>query len=172
MKVINASPALIEYDTIDISDNKVLFGQAPGVAVATLVITCFMIAGFFAPGPFWIYWAVGFALAIAGVFMVPDTRKFYTSQQIAKAQVVQTERVSEKRAGGSLGGAAVGGVLFGGFGAVVGAVAGGNEVNNYKNALIVFDDGNWVVFGDDAEGVVSREQFKSLVKMAGPRWAM
>jgi hypothetical protein len=86
--------------------------------------------------------------------------------EISKIGVIQHDRVGTKGMAGSLGGAAIGGVLFGGFGAVVGAVATGNKIEDFKNIAVKFTNGDWIVLenkGDWADKTV----FKRLVALEG-----
>ena len=170
MKVINASSSLSHISDIDISNNKILLGNDPRALMATIVMSLAIILGIVAPGTFWFYWVAGIVVSVLAYSSTPDNRKSYSKKQIAKAGITGHERVSKKRAGGSIGGAAVGGLIFGGAGAVVGAIAGGNEVSDYKNAFVEFTDGNWIVFGGESDGIESQVQFRSLAKLAGSKW--
>jgi hypothetical protein len=166
MKITNASADLIGTAEIEITDKGVSIGQRPGVAVGTVVMVLFVIAGIYVPGPWYVYWIAGFVLSIVAALKTPDGRKVYTPAQIESVTVLGMDRVGTKGAAGSLGGAAVGGLLFGGFGAVVGAVAGGNKVEEFKNICIVFTDGEWVVVTSE-KGFVSETGYQALIKMAG-----
>lgn len=166
MKITNASANLIGTQEIEITTDGVKIGQSPAVAVATVIISLAIIAGFFVPGPWYVYWILGVVLAIIAGFKTPDRRKIYTADEIESVTVLGMDRVGTKGAGGSLGGAAVGGLLFGGAGAIVGSVAGGNKVEEFKNICIVFTDGEWVVVTSE-KGFVGEVGYKALIKMSG-----
>lgn len=73
----------------------------------------------------------------------------YKLEEITDVKIVDktTLMAATKGAIGTLGGAAIGGSVFGEGGAIVGALAGGNNIKKEKETTlgIGFSDGNWVV---------------------------
>jgi hypothetical protein len=166
MKITNASASLIDQSEIEITRTDVRIGTNPKAQTAAGVIVLFIALGFFVPGPWYVYWCVGFVLGIITGIVTKDTRVRYTADQIETVSVLGTDRVGTKGAGGSLGGAAVGGLVFGGAGAIVGSIAGGNKIEEFKNICIMFTDGEWVVVSA-TNGFVNDIGYTHLIKMAG-----
>ena len=169
MKVVNGSTSLVDKQHISITPTEICFGRVQADAQAGLMILVAVCVGIFAPGPFLLYFALGIAMAVwaAKDDTTPDTRKRYKANEIARMVIGGVEHVGHKTAGGSLGGAAVGGLLFGGFGAVVGAVAGGNNLSEFNSVTVKFTDGEWVVLSGDNGTFTDSTELKLLLKLAG-----
>ena len=165
MKITNGSPKLVNKGEIDITPTDIRIGQDWRIIICSTIFVLGIIAGFFMPGPWWLWWVIGFVISLTP-FKAKDSRSSYTADQIEKVQVMGIDRVGTKGSGGSLGGAAVGGVLFGGAGAIVGSVAGGNKVEEFTNVVIKFTDGEWVVATSE-KGFVGDIQYQNLLKLAG-----
>lgn len=82
-------------------------------------------------------------------FFKNKTVSSYSVNDVTNFKVMNpnVQKVSTKGAVGTIGGAAVGGLLTGGFGAVVGGLASGNNIETFSttDVALEFADGNWVV---------------------------
>ena len=73
----------------------------------------------------------------------------YNATDVKKFKVLNpnVQKVGTKGTVGTVAGAAVGGILTGGVGAIVGGMAGGNQIETTSTTDCAFEmnDGNWVV---------------------------
>jgi hypothetical protein len=162
MKVLNGSPNILKAGEVFITHKDIAVGQDPRAIVGASVFILGAVLGFFMPGSFLIYWGLGFVGGVWLAMSTTDNRKKYLAGDIVSIQYNGASFVGTKGAGGSLGGAAVGGVLFGGSGAVVGAIASGNNIEQINNLAIKFNDGEWAVLSGG-------EDYKTLLTMAGSK---
>jgi len=168
MKITNGSPPLASKVSIGVTLTDIRIGEDKGAQNAAMVFVAAVISGMFIPGPWWIYWVLGGLLAWAINQSTADSRLRYTAEQIEKVQMLGLDRVGTKGTGGSLGSAALGGAIFGGVGAVVGSIAGGNEIEEFKNIAIKFTDGEWVVV-EAEKGKKGEIELQNLLKLAGTK---
>lgn len=187
IKIINGSGKLLNQDFVEITSDKISFGEDPmKLFLFRKIYKIFLMLIFFAMIPRvssvfaldyegYIFVCIGAAtLTFFCIFKIyyslppKDKRMIYQSSDIEAFQIDYNNGnnvVANKSMGGSLAGAAVGGALFGGFGAVVGANASGNNIVkiNYDTATttIRFVDGEWVV-------MILMENFdiKKILKLA------
>jgi hypothetical protein len=82
-------------------------------------------------------------------FFVNKTILSYSINDVKNFKVIDpnVQQVGTKGALGTIGGAAVGGLLTGGIGAIVGGLAGGNNIETFSttDVALEFNDGNWIV---------------------------
>jgi hypothetical protein len=168
LKITNGSAKFIQETVIEITSTEIKLGDDRRNTALFIGIGLGLIAAVFVPGPGILYSLGGVILGLILTYTKKDQRISYRSEQIEKVKVFDTNQVETKGMGGTVGGAALGGILFGGAGAVVGALAGGNNTSDFNNVAIKFTDGEWVVLS--AEGNLARNpQYQNLIKLAGSK---
>jgi hypothetical protein len=124
MKIINGSPNLAHKEKMSISPTEIRIGKEDEwpFTIGSMSIILGIMAGIFAPGPWWVYWIIGVLGCVVTVWSLSkkDSRPIYEAKHIMKVQVEGLDRVGTKGTAGTVVGAAVGGIMFGGVGAIVG----------------------------------------------------
>lgn len=174
MKISNGSELFINAGHIDVMPNKIIIGMSPRASAGMkmfgimLAIFAFIVIAFKVNATFVsIMFLASIVISIWSGMGTADNRKIYTAKQIENIAFLQTNRVSTKSVSGSLGGAAVGAVLFGGAGAIVGSVAAGNHVQEFKDICVKFTDGEWFVATKSNQ--IDEVEAKQLIRMAGKK---
>jgi len=113
-----------------------------------------------------------------GFFGNENTLACYKNDQVVKFKDFDSQEtvVAEKTKLGTIAGGVVGGVALGGFGAVIGALAGGNKSKKtaHKKIAMEFYDGNWIIieFEYDVETMIGKSNqniYEQIVKRYAKR---
>ena len=167
MQITNASSNLIGYKEIEITKTDVRLGKDPKAAMFAFVFMVVFIVGWLFFKEFLGGLVSGLVIGYISAKLTKDRRLRYTGEQIASVEVLGLDRVGTKSGAGSVGGAVVGDLLFGGVGAIVGASASGNKIEQFHNIGIKFVDGAWLAVSNKGKGIVASTQFNLLVRLAG-----